>query len=611
MKVDIKTLQDTFKISYDAFEPSRKEALEILDLYHNRQYTSHQENVLEQRGQPKETFNIIKLFARMLIGYYSTVVNTVRVAPVNEDDVITAAILNDLTAYVFESNNFASEGDKLKLDFLLTGIMCSYVDVQETGEVDEFGRPKYKINISHVPSLEILLDPMSRLDDYSDARYIHRYKWLSEDQVIAQFGKDSITKLEAYRNHLDVDEAEYERTYNVRAEGKYKIYNNYLVVHTIITDDKGDTWSIFWCDDTILSEEKITYKEVKNPYRIHKLHTSNIVEHYGIFREVKETQHAINQALVKIQLMVNTQKAFVEEGAVENLSTFTNQFNRVNAVIQVKRLSGIKIENLSREVLDQYAVIDKALDRIQRILSINDSFLGMAYASDSGAKVKLQQNASVIALRYATSKVEQFYRLLGYDITSLIKQYFTAHDVVRVADTFEGYKWLEINKPIMLPTGRIDPQTRMPEMRYVYEEVRDPSSGDLVVDKDGAILVAPIPTKDTEIAFTNADIIVESVSYNDEDERNQVVLEQFVNGPIGNILSQVNPVGYFKASSLAVKNLKSKYSLELSGILEETAAMLGGNQQMQSMMQQGMLAGQMPQSQAINQMPGRPTQGGR
>ena len=179
MKVDIQTLKDTFKISYESFEESRKEAIQILDLYHNRHYTSSQKSVLELRGQPQETFNIIKLFARMLLGYYSTVINTTKVLPMQEDDVLTAAILNDLCDYIYRTNNFIPEGEKMKLDLLLTGMMCSYVDVEQLDDVDEFGRPKYKLNLSHVPSLEIAIDPMSRLEDYSDARYIHRFKWMS------------------------------------------------------------------------------------------------------------------------------------------------------------------------------------------------------------------------------------------------------------------------------------------------------------------------------------------------------------------------------------------------------------------------------------------------
>lgn len=610
MKIDIETLKDSFQLGHDSFEESRKEALKVMDLYHNRHYTDAQLAILNTRGQPAETFNVIKMFGRMLLGYYSTVINTIKVNPAQFDDIQTAAILHDLVNQTFRVNNFVSEGDKIKLDCILTGLMCSYVNVSKTGETDEFGRPKYKIEINHIPAMEIVMDPMSRLDDYSDARYIHRFKWMAKEQVIKQFGKEKTSKLQEYDNHVNIDEAEFEYTYNVRFQGRYRQYENYLVVHTIITDDKDKTWSIFWSGDYILSKKEITYKEVKNPYRVQKLNTSNKVEHYGIFREVIETQNAMNQALIKIQTMVNTQKAFVETTAVDNIANFTNQFNRVNAVIPVKNLAGIKIENLTREVLDQYTIIDKALDRIQRVLGINDSFLGMAYASDSGTKVKLQQNASVVALRYVTSKVESFYRLLGWDIMNLIKQYYTAHDVLRIADTYEGQKWLEINQPLMIPTGNINPQTGQPEMRPVYEEVLDPETQEPIVSEDGSIVMAPIPTRGTEIAFTKADIEVDTVAYNDEDERNQVMIEQFLNGPIGNMLSQINPVGYFKASELSIKNIKSKYSMEIGAILNETAQMLGGNPQMQQQMQQGQVAGQQSPQQAINQQGGRPSQGG-
>lgn len=605
MKVSIETLKDTFEFSYNAYSDSRAEALNIINLFHNRQYTDTQLAVLSNRGQPKETFNVIKMYGRMLIGYYSTLINTIKVSPDQEDDIMTASILNDLVNFIFEYNSFNSEGDKLKLDLMLTGLMCAYVNVEKTKDKDEYGRPKYKITVNHVPSLEIVIDPMSRLDDYSDARFIHRFKWVDEDSVRKQFGQAKLDKLEAYRNHVNVDGADFADAYGDRFNGKYNVYNNYLIVHTIMTDDSGKTWSIFWCDETILDKKEITYKEVKNPYRVHKLQSSNIAEYYGIFREVSETQHAINQALLKIQLMVNTQKAFVEEGAVENLATFTDQFNRVNAVIPVKELAGIRIENLTREVMDQYTVIDKALTRIQRLLSINDSFLGMAYASDSGAKVQLQKNSSMVALRYVTAKIEQFYRLLGWDVLNLIKQYYTAHDVIRVADTYEGFKWVEINKPIQMPTGQVDPQTGQPLFQTPMEEVMDPESGEPMKDENGNYMVAPIPYKGTEIAFTQADLTVDSVAYNDEDEKNQMLLEQFVNGPVGNILSQVNPVGYFKAAGLAVKNVKSKYSMELAGILEETANQLGGNPMAQQAMQQGQVPGQMPQAQASNQLPGR------
>lgn len=581
METDIKTLQDLFKIGYDAYEDSRKEAAEILDFFHNRQYTSSQLAILENRGQPAETFNVIKLFGRLILGYYSTVVNTIKVEPVQYNDILTSSLLNDVVDITMRKNHFETEGDKIKLDGILQGLMCSYIDVRDTDKKDQFGRVIRQIDISHVPAEEIVIDPLSRLEDYSDARFLHRFKWISEEALLKMIkklhspkkAKEILEKLDAYYNHLRIDEGEFEYKFNEQFDGWFKRYNNYLIVHTIIQDDEDKVWSIYWCGDEEIDRKEITYKEVKFPYRVHKIHTSNKTEYYGIFREVLESQKAINQALLKIQLMVNTQKAFVENGGVENLAEFTDQFNRVNAVIPVRSLKKIKIENLTREVLDQYTVIDKALDRIQRVLGVNDSFLGMAFASDSGRKVKLQQNATSLALRYVSIRIEQFYRLLGWDIVNLVKQYYTATQVLRITDETVGARWAQLNQPMVMWTGKYD-DAGQPIMDYVWEEVLDPASQKPMVDEQGNIIIAPIPTKETEIAFTDVDLSIDTVIYNDEDEKNQIMMETILQGNIGQMLTQVNPAGFFKAAGLTVKSMKTKHSIDISEILDQTAQMI-------------------------------------
>ena len=578
---DIKYLQDTFKIGYTAFESSRREAKTVWDMYHNRHYTDAQLAVLGNRGQPAETFNIIKLFTRMLLGYYSTVVNTITTNPKGVEDVPTATLLNDVLDYVMRENNFSQEGEKVKLSAIISGLMCCYVNVQDTGEKDQYGRPIRKIVLEHVPESELVLDPMSRRDDYLDARYIHRFKWITEEQVVKLWGKKVLEKLTQYYNFTYESDAEWTNTGRDWEVGRYRVHNNYLIVHSIVKDlETGKTWSIIWNDGVILEKKELTYKEVAFSYRVLKTHTSEKAEYYGIFRDVLETQKAINQALIKLQLLVNTQKAFVQDGAVENLAEFTNQFNRVTAVIPVKELAGIKIESLSREAIEQYQIIDKALDRIQRVLGINDSFLGMAFASDSGRKVKLQQNASVISLRYLTGRIEAFYRFLGWDIASLIKQYYTAHQVLRIADDATGARWVEVNKPLQTFTGQMTPQGQ-PVMQVEFEEVIDPASGEPEVDENGNRIMAPIPDPATELAYTKVDIEVQSNSYNDEDEKNQLMLEQVLAGAVGQLLAQINPAGFFKAAGLSMKSMKTKNSPEIATILEQTANMLQQNQQAQ------------------------------
>lgn len=594
MKINIETLQDTFKFGYEQFEDSREESNLVMDLYHNRQYTPEQLSVLNRRGQPAETFNVIKTFSRLLLGYYSTIVNTVKIVPKQQDDIVTAGVLNDIVDYIFKQNNFVAEAEKIKLDLLLNGIMCAYIDVEELKETDEFNRPKFKINMQHVPIYEIVLDPMSMRDDYSDARFIHRFKWVSEETITKIFGKDKLKELHEYENTLNQNDTEFDKYFRDRFVGYHAQYNAYLLVHTILVDDDNKIWSVYWAGDTILDKREITYREVKNPYRIYRLHNNNVkAEYYGIFRDIIETQHAMNQALIKLQLLANAQKVFVQESSIDNLKEFSDAVNRVNAVIPVKDLAGVKVENLSQDVLEQYKIIDAALMRIQRILSVNDSFLGMAYASDSGSKVEIQQRASITALRYLTLAIEQFYRLLGWDIVCLVKQYFTFHDVIRIADQSNSVRWLEINKP------QLDPMTGGP----VMEIYNDPGSGQPMADENGNVILSPMPTKETDIEFTEADIEVESVAYNDEIDKNRLIIEQFLSGPIGQMLSQANPIGFFQISALAMKETKTKYSMEIASILEQTA--MGMSQMQQQMMATGNAVGQERPKSTSNEISGK------
>ena len=593
MKITIENLRDTFEIGYNAYLDSRLEANEVEDLYHNRQYNSDQLNILEKRGQPKETFNVIKLFSRQLIGYYSTVINTVKVNPVQYNDIDTANILNDVANYVFNANSFESEGDAIKLDGILSGLMCSYQNVVYNGKTDEYGRKLYDITIEHVPWSEIVIDPMSTRDDYTDARFIHRFKWLDSETVERLFGETKEDKLEAYHNFLNTEESEFEFKYGDRFQGIYRQFDNYLIVHSIMTDDKGDTWSIYWSGEHELSKEKITYKEVKFPYRVVKMTTSNKVEHYGIFREVVESQKAINQAIIQIQQMANSNKALVQQGSVENLEDFRKSFNRVNSVIEVLNLNGIKIENLSGDIQQQYIIVDKAFDRIQRVLGINDSFLGMAYASDSGRKVKLQQNAAMVALRYITRKLELYYKMVGWDVVNLIKQYYTANQVLRIADETVGARWIELNKPIQI----MDPQTGQPQV--MYDEDIDPASGEPNRDDQGNIVMVPLNDSRTDISFTEVDIEITTNAYNDEDEKNQLMLETMLSGNIGNALMTVNPGGYMKAASLSVKSMKSKHSQDIAAILEQTAQMLSPQPEMQNQLGMSNPSSQNPKSETM------------
>ena len=570
----LKLCKDTYEISNNELENSILEGKRMIDLYHNNQWTSAQRNVLTSRGQPVETYNVIKMLAHAMVGYFDTVANQISVEPRHMNSATSALLVNDVVQYIQDSNDYETLRRKTQLDSLLTGLSVVYETVKDTGKTDDYGRVVYEVELERIPSWQVRVDPMARKDDMSDARFQHRFKWIPEEQIEATWGKDKLASLTEYYNDLNGDvTAEWWSEYDSQAIGRYRQWNNYQVIHSVVKHKKK-WYECVWSNETMLERKVVTFKKTPFPYRAVKLFESDKAGYYGAFREIAETQIAINQAIVQIQLLINTSKAFVETNAVDNIDEFKKTFNAVNAVVTVTDLAGIKIEDMSKDVAAQYSIISEALTRIKAVLGINDSFLGQAFASDSGRKVGMQKQSSASQLSVLTDRIKYQHKMVGWDIVNLVQQYYTAGQMIAVSDPINGIRYININQPIQMPTGEIDPQTGEPMTQPVFAPEADPETGEYMTDKEGAIILTPLNNPNTDIKYSEVDLKVVSSQTNNAEERNQLLLETFINGPIGQTMLQMNPAGYMQVASMMVQEAGTKHSPAIAKMLQDTAMMI-------------------------------------
>ncbi len=563
--------RDYYKISTEQYKETLLEGFETIDLYHNRQYTAAQLAVLAENGQPAETFNIIKMFSNVLIGYMETVVTQATAEPRYPAAANVSLVMNDVLQYTYDENEWETTEKYTRLDGILTGLMAVEEQVVPTGLKDQFGREINEIKVKHLPSWQVRVDPQSNLDDYSDGRFIHHAKWMPEEGINKAFGSKKLGQLTEYYNFLESDaSADWAKTYTQGFDdGYFKQYNNYLVVKTCIYY-RNKFWSVIWSDNVILEKKEITFRDVRFPIRITKMTKSDRAEYYGPFREVVETQKAINQALIQIQLLVNTSKAFVEEGSVEDFEEFRELFGRINAVIPVLSLQGVKIENMSRDIQAQYTIIDNALTRVKLVLGINDSFLGNAYASDSGRKVQIQQQSSSAQLTMVVDRSRVFFKLIAEDIVDLAKQYYRGTQILKIADPLNAYHYVEINVPLMMPTGEMTPDGQVAKQPMAVPS-EDPETGEIEYDDEGNVIMIPLNTPESDIEFADVDINVTATRSDNASEKNQVLFETFVNGPAGQAILQINPAAYFRTMAMQVSEMGTKHSIEIAKLLMDTA----------------------------------------
>lgn len=557
MKTDLQTIKDTFQLGYDTYENSYRRADEVYAMSKGKMYTQQQLRILKDRGQPAEHFNVLALFNRSLQGYFSSVVNTMHAKSVGTENVDGANTINVGLEYVLRMNNWENLKSKLQISTQNAGVMTVGYSIKQVGQ-DRYGRVKNEIEVEYVPHFELVRDPKSRKVDYSDARFQHRFRWINEDEIELLFPGFDIKKLDAFQNGTGVEAADFHYTYNTRFMGKYQIFDEYLIIHSIIVDNKGISHEVWWSGDTEIKRQPLDFDSLRFPYRTVLLNDDVEMEpeFFGIYIDVTESQKAINQAILQIQQLANGSKVLVESGGVEEIEEFETQWARVNSVIPILKKSGIEIIEFTRDIAAQYTIIDKALNRIQMVLHVNDSFLGQAFSQDSGKKVALQKNAAMMALNYLSVNLDTMYRFMGIDIIYLMRQYMNAEMEIENENPKHGEEsWQKINQPIPdVNTGEPITTTSVHKGKPYKKLINDPTNS---------------------FMFNRMDIKVESIPYDTDDSADKLMMEQSIQGPVGQMIGNANPGELLKIAALHTRSYRTKSSNKVADVIDEIAKKMG------------------------------------
>jgi hypothetical protein len=179
--------------------------------------------------------------------------------------------------------------------------------------------------------------------------------------------------------------------------------------------------------------------------------------------------------------------------------------------------------------------------------------------------------ASASQLTNVVDRVGAMFKFVGEDVVGLMQQYYTAHQIIKVSDPLNSYHYAEINTPIMIPEG-IDPNTGQPIMQPAVEPLLDPETGEPMRDKDGNIILDILNDPDSDIKEADVEIRVIATRSDNAQERNQLLFETMMNGPMGQVLLQINPAAYLKAAAMQISEMGTKHSIEIAKMLIETAA---------------------------------------
>lgn len=483
-----------FRDAVDGNDKWRKAAQEDYDFVAGKQWKDADIQAFEASGRPAITINRIKPLINVLSGYQRLNRYDIDFLPRTNDDVDICQVRKGITKYVLDRCDYDSQESAAFLDAAIGGLGWLDVGYEFDDEMQDG-----EAYVRREDPFSIYVDPEAHKQDFSDAKYICRAKWVDKDELISIYPEKKDT-IEAQYAVYDPDEKEAEDArpdpmwykadikkvrlvecwYKTRAKESLYYLQDGTTVHQedvtvdmflqgliagkeVINITKVRVCSFF---DTVMLED------IDSPY-LHGEFPLVPITCYafgagdlpaGFVRDLKDPQREINRRRIQVLHILNTSGnggGWIEEDAMS--PDQKAEFERKGAIpghfseVRPGTIAGGKI--MERGMQNPPAAIiqaeSQATNDLTAISGINEALMGVDIPSgSSGRAIELKQKQAIthIApmfdhLRKAKKKVA--YLLWGRrGYAGVIPQFYTDDKVYRVEGT-NGQQFIRVNQQII------------------------------------------------------------------------------------------------------------------------------------------------------------------
>jgi hypothetical protein len=296
--------------------------------YHGNQLDDDQRRILKERGQPEIIFNRTSRKINGLCGVLQRLRSDPKAFPRNPRNTQAAAgaeLATEVIRCILDFSRWEFAEAKGVLDASVHGI-----GVWEIGLLsrDQYADPD--ITITRVDPTTFFYDPRSVEHDFSDARYMGVYRWISDDELAEMLpeGSDAISDLgdiagtdfDMDRAHLWVDERGRKRLvehwYKRRGQWEYCIY----------------------IGSTKLAHGPSPFPDGKEGTLPRYVAWSAMVDHdgdrYGFVRNMTGPQDAMNQHRSKAMHLMNSYKVFAQRGAFDDVEQARKELHKAGSFVE-------------------------------------------------------------------------------------------------------------------------------------------------------------------------------------------------------------------------------------------------------------------------------------
>lgn len=456
---DTSTLKLWFSESLELLKDSRLEAEKTANYAHGDQLGEEIKLVLNNRGQPEQWENNIAKIDNKIAGFKESRATEIKLSGRQTEDKTTAILLQDTVRAIHDTSDFDSEKESSDEDMRYAGFAVQEIKVEQSDEVDSFGRNYRDVYVQNIPANQSFLDPFSKDKDYKDARYFHQAFWTDKENLYLDFDKDLVDKLPE-SNHTDdtkLDEESYDTYNRKRVLVIYTWYKKY--------DEKTNTMKIYYCywgGDTILKQEENPFKDYFDdfPITVRFLRSRKYSKQYaGMYKDILPIQDALNFAKLKIWHKLGNVKVLVEDGAVDDIVVFKDDYSVDDSITEVNDINGIKEVKQHNDISQLLSIVVDSRNQMKELLGLSDEFLATASNRMGADALNQRINMGALGLSKFLKASAKLQENTLKKMIPLIQEFYDATRVMKIVDDELGSRYFTINQPKQDANGFIEYET--------------------------------------------------------------------------------------------------------------------------------------------------------
>lgn len=445
---------EKYKSDFESFfantEGSRAASKLTRDFYDQKQWTTEELKILQDRNQVPVQFDYIAEQIDWLTGMQIDSLQDPKAFPRNQDDEGAAQAVTDALRYVSDNTNLQDKCSDSFEEYLLEGVCASIIEVSENS------KGEFIIDVNRIPWDRLYYDTHSRNNDFSDIRWAGQSIWMDVAEAQELYPEKSVEIEEvAMSNNLTAGEHDDRGgdkgfSWADKKNKRIRICQHYFL--------EKDVWHMVHFSGELILFDKVEVGlkdaegEPAMPIKIRSAYVDRENNRYGYGSKLVDPQREINARRSKGLFLLSSKQIILEEGAVTDPSSLKRELKKPDgvAIVNPGALTNGQMEILPSGDMasGQMAMYQDAVNKMDRF-GANASMQGDV-DSMSGVALGMAQAGGSIQLRRLMNGFKAYKLEIYRGMWGAIKQHWDAEKWVRVTDSEDNLKWVGLNQNVTL-----------------------------------------------------------------------------------------------------------------------------------------------------------------